>query len=278
VDQAPTAVRPLDHRLIGSVGRQARLELRFAVRSGRTALVHAYAEPPFRVGRWFADGDSVHMIMATTAPGVFGGDHLTQAIHVEEGASVRLTSQSSLQAHPSASGEGATITSKYIVEDDARFHCHWDPLIPFADADLEQTISVRLAGGASLYWSDAFMSGRQARGERWQFARLAHELRVTRGARLEYLERYRIDAGSNSPTQRWGADAANYVGTMLVSGAEVAGWDAESAHRSLTQIVGIRGAVDRLDNELVLARLLSTEGPPFHRARAMLNTLVGAGL
>src|SRR5262245_18831892 len=86
-----------DSRPVASVGRQARLHLRFACRAGRTTLVHAYAEPPFRVGRCFAAGDGVHMIMATTAPGVFGGDCLEQRIHLEAGTSVRLTSQSSLQ-------------------------------------------------------------------------------------------------------------------------------------------------------------------------------------
>jgi hypothetical protein len=34
-------------------------------------------------------------------------------------------------------------------------------------------------GGGDLYWSDAFMSDRQARGERWKFNPLA-ELAVSR--------------------------------------------------------------------------------------------------
>src|SRR5689334_9345810 len=48
-------VRPQsrDARKVASVGRSARLELSFGVRAGRTVLDHAYAEPPFRIGRAF---------------------------------------------------------------------------------------------------------------------------------------------------------------------------------------------------------------------------------
>ena len=56
VDPARAAVRsmsasPTDRRGRPTVGRHARLELVFSMRRGRTVLAHAYAEPPFRVGR-----------------------------------------------------------------------------------------------------------------------------------------------------------------------------------------------------------------------------------
>src|SRR5262245_50099929 len=42
-----------DERPLSVIGRHARLDLTFLYRSGRTVLAEAYAEPPFRVGRWF---------------------------------------------------------------------------------------------------------------------------------------------------------------------------------------------------------------------------------
>jgi urease accessory protein len=56
-----------------------------------------------------------------------------------------------------------------------------DPVVCFADARYEQTIAVDLADGASLVLLDTFTAGRSARGERWQFARYASRLAVTRG-------------------------------------------------------------------------------------------------
>ena len=174
------------------VGRHARLDLTFLYRHGRTVLAEAYAEPPFRVGRWFAQGDDLHMILTSSAPGAFGHDHLRQIVRVGRGAHVRLTSQSALQVHPSPDGATTHLHSSYDVADGAHLHCHWRPLIPFAGARLEQRIEVKIAGGGYLYWSDALMSGRHAHGERWTFASLAHEIAVSRDGSLEYLERYRV--------------------------------------------------------------------------------------
>ena len=74
---------PAQHRDARSpsvVGRHARLDLTFLYRDGRTVLARAYAEPPFRVGQWFAEGDGVHMILTSPAPGTFGHDHLKQIV------------------------------------------------------------------------------------------------------------------------------------------------------------------------------------------------------
>ncbi len=40
------------------------------------------------------------------------------------------------------------------------------------------------------------MSGREGRGERWAFETLEHELAVTCGGTLAYLERYRLEPGT----------------------------------------------------------------------------------
>jgi len=85
-----------DERPLSLVGRHARLDLAFLSRNGRTVVAEAYAEPPFRVGRWFAEGEGLHMILASSAPGAFGHDRLQQIVRIGCGARVRLTSQSAM--------------------------------------------------------------------------------------------------------------------------------------------------------------------------------------
>jgi urease accessory protein UreH len=74
-------------------------------------LAHAYAEPPFRVGRLLDAGPLgpsdragrlAHMILVCSGPGVFTGDRLEQRVRVERGARVLLVSQAALQLHPAA--------------------------------------------------------------------------------------------------------------------------------------------------------------------------------
>jgi len=267
----PAPARHRDERLPSVVGRHARLDLAFIYGDRGTVLAHAYAEPPFRVGRCFPEGRGVHMILTSSAPGVFGHDHFQQFVRVGRGARVRLTSQSALQAHPSPDGATAHLQSSYHVEDGAHLHCDWHPLIPFADARIDQRIAIDIAGSGSLYWSDALMSGRQARSERWQFTSLAQEIALSRDGSLEYLERYRIQPSELAVSRPWAAGDASYLGTTLMTGRPIEPGVAERLHIELGRIAGVRAAADRLDDRLLLVRLLSTSGPAFHETRRWLR-------
>jgi urease accessory protein UreH len=289
VDSAGIAVRASDLRVIGNsrfprapvghrderslsvVGRHARLDLGFVYRNGRTVLAEAYAEPPFRVGRWFAEGEGLHMILVSSAPGAFGHDRLRQIVRIGRGARVRLTSQSAMQVHPSPDGAIAYLESSYHVEHGAHLHCDWHPLIPFAHARIDQRIDVNIGGGGSLYWSDALMSGRQARGEQWTFTSLAHELSVSREGSLEYLERYRIQPSELAVSRKWAAGEASYLGTTLMTGRPIEPGAAERLHIELGRLAGVRAATDRLDDRVLLVRLLSVSGPAFHEARRWIS-------
>ena len=265
------AVGRRDERSLSVVGRHARLDLAFLYRDGRTVLAEAYAEPPFRVGRWFAEGEGLHMILTSSAPGAFGHDRLQQSVRIGCGARVRLTSQSAMQVHPSPDGATAHLLSSYHVEGGAHLHCDWHPLIPFAGARIDQRIDVNIAGGGYLYWSDALMSGRQARGERWQFASLAHEIAVSRDGSLEYLERYRIQPNVMAVSRPWAAGDASYLGTILMTGRPIEPGVAERLHAELGRLAGVRAAADRLDDRVLLVRLLSVSGPAFHEARRWIG-------
>jgi urease accessory protein UreH len=261
----------VDRRQTAAVGFHARLELAFGWRRGRTVLDYAYAEPPFRVGGCFGEGGRLHVILASLAPGVFGGDRLEARITVKAGARVRLTSQSALQAHPNPDGAPASLRASYEVEDGASLHCEWHPLIPFADARLDQSIDVRLAEGAFLYWSDAMMAGREGRGERWKFSALEHELKVWRSNSPEYIERFNLVPPERTLSHRWMAGTSCYFGTALVSGRRLEADAIERLHRSLNEIEGLRGAADLVDERLAVVRVTASAGPGFHLARKRIN-------
>ena len=170
-----------------------------------------------------------------------------------------LTSQSALQVHPSPDGI-THLQSSYHVDDGAHLHCHRHPLIPFADARIDQRIDVNIAGGGYLYWSDALMGGRHARGERWTFASLAHELAVSRDGSLEYLERYRLQPNELAVSRPWAAGGASYLGTTLMTGRLIEPSVAEHLHIKLERLAGAWAAVDRLHDRALLVRPLSVSG------------------
>ena len=226
------------------------------------------------------------MILTSSAPGVFGGDRFQQLIVVEQGARVRLTSQSALQVHPSPDPEAAQLHASCQVDADAELACDWDPVIPFAKARFDQRVSVTLAGTARLLWSDAFMAGRASaqlspdsdEGERWAFSELTHELSITRTGSLEYLERYRLIPSEQSLESRWVGDAASYFGTVVSSGCPVDSSAIRGLHETLAACANVRAAADRLGETLAIVRLMSASGARFRDARqqaaSWLRTIV----
>jgi len=266
-----------DSRLPADVGRSARLELVFGVRNGRTVLVDSYAEPPLRVGRCFENGRGIHLILASSAPGIFGGDTFRQAVRLEPGAVVTLTSQSATQLHPAQSGAAAVIDSRYDVADGAELTCNWDPLIPFAGACIEQRIDIRVADTGRLSWNDAMMGGRAGRGERWQFRVFDHQLRLFRSGTLSYLERYRLDPSAACLSHPWSAADASYVGTLLRAGHGDSRAVAELLHTTLAGLEEVRGSADVLDRDLLLVRIAAAGGVAFRRARHALAENLPSG-
>ncbi len=265
----------LDRRSTSDVGRQACLRLGFEVRGPRTVLSSSYAEPPFRAPRGFAEpGGALHAILASSGPGIFGGDRFRQTVDVAAGARVRLTSQSAQQVHPSRGSATARVDACYHVAQGGHLHCAWDPSILFGGARLDQRIRIDLAEGASLFWSDALMAGREARGERWAFERLTHELRLVRNGELVYLERYAIDRNDVSVTRRWIAAGACYFGGAVVVGPAALA-SAEALHGELASSPHLQATVDRVDDDVLVARVMSSSGPPFHHARARLARIDG---
>lgn len=254
------------------------LDLVFESRGGRTVLAHAYAESPLRIGSTFAVDDAMYVILVCTGPGIFDGDALRQSIHVKRGARVTLTSQSAQQAHPSRADTGSRIDHRYRVDDGAELHCHWDPVIPFADARLAQRFDVDLANGARLYWSDAIMCGRASRGERWQFRHFSHELRLAVDGRLRYLERYGIDPATRQVGRRWAAGEAEYLGTTLVRHDEVTADHAATMQETLNREESVTAGVDIVEDRLLAARLIGSSGVPFSHARTALRTFACASI
>ena len=260
-----------DRRDVRAIGRRARLELVFGYQRGRTMIAHAYAEPPFRIGQSFHIGSAAYMIIVCSGPGVFAGDDLQPSVRVEPGACVLLGSQSALQAHPGASSSGARLHHRYTVADEGELHCHWDPLIPFANARLTHRVELDVAGGGRMYWSDALMSGRSARGEDWMFSEVAHELRLEVDGSLKYLERYRLVPEQRTVTAGPVAGDAKYLGTTLVHHRAATAGAAEALQRELDQVTDVRGGVDLVAPNLIAARLLGRHGARFRAARAVLR-------
>jgi urease accessory protein UreH len=265
-----------DCRNASAIGRTARLELVFERRGAGTAIAHAYAEPPFRIGRSFDIDGAAYVILVCSGPGIFAGDALQMSIHVASGARVVLTSQSALQVHPSAAASPAAIRHHYVVEDEGELHAQWDPVIPFAGARLDQQFDLQIGEGSRVYWSDALMSGRVSRAETWRFESLAHQLRLRVGSTLRYLERYTLTPSEQTVAHPWVAGGMHYLATALTHHERATADTAEFLQRAIETAggEGVRVGVDLVGPRLVVGRQMGSCGAPFAAARASYQHLV----
>ncbi len=275
-----------DSRLPEAIGRSGRLELVFEARRGRTVLAHAYAEPPYRLGRVLELDEAAYVIVVTTGAGIFAGDTLRQTIHVARGACVVLTSQSALQVHPCnpailPTRPPAILRHDYTVEDDGELHCGWDPVIPFAGARLDQRFDLRIGAASRLLWSDALMAGRVSRGEAWQFESVAHELSLTVAGSLAYLERYRLAPAEGRIARAWAAGGAQYLATWLAYHEAATAETAEVLHRAAASEAvspAVDVAFDLVQARTLVGRLRADAGAPFAAARAACHAATLASI
>ena len=181
-----------------------------------------------------------------------------------------------MQVHPTCNGCSASLTAWYHVADGGHLSCWWDPVIPFSRSKLRQSIVIDVDASGTLMWSDAFMCGREASGERWRFDTLAHELRLSRSGQLAYLERYELRPLSDPHLHlRWIAADASYFGTVLIVDERVTRQWAAELHERLCSLGGVHSAADYLEDGIVLVRLMAVRGVAFHAARERIQSAWG---
>ena len=215
------------------------------------------------------------MVLTCCGPGLFAGDQWSQSIRIEAGACVHLASQSALQIHPTRAPGAAQVRSRFSVDAEGELDCQWDPTIPFQGARLDHQVDIELAPGGRLFWSDALMAGRIARGEVWRFDQLKYELNVSRAGSLDYLERYDLRPMTRGVARPWAAGSARYIGTLIASHEEVGQGTAERLQQRLDQIPGVQAGVDIPSGHFLVGRVTAEQGPPFARARATFRSELG---
>jgi urease accessory protein len=169
----------LDSALAPHAQQRGSGELAFERAGAATVLRRARATSPLRLLTPRNHGHAAWVFAATFGGGLVDGDTIRLDLTLAAGSTGLVGTQASTKVYRCPTGacrQDLTAT----VGSDALLVLVPDPVVCFADARYEQTIAVELAADASLVLVDTFTAGRSARGERWQLARYASRLAVTR--------------------------------------------------------------------------------------------------
>jgi len=145
----------------------------------RTIVAGVRAEAPLKLLGPQNHGHAAWVFAATFGGGLVEGDEIRVALDVAPDATALYGTQASTKVY-----RCPTRTSRQDLEarvgEGGLLVVLPDPVVCFAEARYEQRITVDLAATGSLVLVDAFTAGRSARGERWDFARYASHVEVTR--------------------------------------------------------------------------------------------------
>ena len=212
----PREKKRVQHALTQSVGRVGRLRLDYATRDGRTVIARSHCTTPWHLlpPIYLDDTGAAYTLLVNPSGGLVGGDRLSIDMRVNQGAHVLISAPSANRVYRS---EGEVSAQHITLEVGPGAIVEWLPeqTIPFAGSRFRQTIHATLAPGATILLWDAIASGRIARGERWAFATLENEIRITTALGSTLVERYVLDPATNLGTIGLAADW-NYVASLYV--------------------------------------------------------------
>lgn len=218
----PRKKKQAQDALTQSVGRVGRLRLAYAKREGRTIIVQSHCTTPWHLlpPIYLDDTGAAYTLLVNPSGGLVGGDHLSIDMTVDEGAHVLISAPSANRVYRSE-GEVSVQEIKLSVGPGAILEWLPEQTIPFAGSRFRQQLHATLAPGATIVLWDALASGRIARDERWAFASVENEIRITTAAGQFLLERFILDPttdlGSVGLAAQW-----NYVASLYVVNDTVA--------------------------------------------------------
>jgi urease accessory protein len=202
-------------RQIESIGRVGELVLDYSRQGRGTVLSDFRSRSPWHLFPPITLDDTgcAYTLLLNPSGGLVGGDQLSLRARVGPRAHVLFSTPSANRIYRSAS-EPSIQSVDLFVGPDAIVEWLPEVTIPFAGSRFRQRIHAELGSGATFLLWDAIASGRMARGERWAFASLDNEIRITTASGRSVLERYHLN-----PTERGGvglAAAWDYVGALYL--------------------------------------------------------------
>jgi urease accessory protein len=207
---------------VPEAGWDARLELGFERRGGRTVLARRVHDGPLVVQKALhPEGDAVcHAIVVHPPAGIAGGDQLRLDVSAAEGAHALLTTPGAGKWYRTA---GAAASQFVTIDAAEGATVEWLPqeTILYDRSVAQIGWHARLAPTARLVAWDILCLGRTGSGERYAKGTARITTRIERGGRALWVERGRLGNGSGAMDATAGLAGRTVFGTLVATGGTV---------------------------------------------------------
>lgn len=196
-----------------SQGWQAKLELGFANKHGKTILAHRRHHGPLTVQRpFYPEGGVCHVYLLHPPGGVVAGDCLTIGVNAAGHSAVLLTTPAAGKFYRS---DGTLARQSVSLSVAANAALEWLPqeTIIYQGARVAADVRLELEAGARFIGWEILALGRPASGEGFSSGEVSMYWQIFRAGELFYKERLMIDAQAFAAN--WGLNGHSACGTLF---------------------------------------------------------------
>lgn len=226
-------------------------------------------------------GDRPEIVFLNTSGGLTGGDILTYALAIGDGASAVAATQTAERAYASTGGT-AQLDIDFTLGAGAMLDWLPQETILFQRSALRRTTRVAMAADASLVLAEMVVLGRAAMGETLATVHLRDRRVVTRGGLPCVIDALHLDDAAldgGDPAARpalWGGARAAATLALVAPGAEAGLGAVRAAFAAHDGINGVEAAASGWDGRC-LVRMLAPDALPLKRAVAAVLNVMRAG-
>ncbi len=252
-------------------GKKSVVQIRAACGEDRTYPADVYFTAPFKIMKPFYEaGPVMQLMLISVSAGIMAGDTQEIQIHVEQGASLEIRSQSYEKIHRMDEGYASRYT-RINLEEGAYLYYNPLPVIPFGDSEFVSDTSIALADETSvLEYKEILSCGRAARGERFQYRRYQNRLQIRLGKDLVYYDHCVFEPSSMNMEGYGLFEGFTHMGTYLVYDRNNAGL-LESIKSMIADQNWNAGAT-RNEHGLVVVKMLGKSGQELEQMMEVMRS------
>lgn len=245
---------------------------RIALRDGQSRLVASNHRAPLKVAKAFAAASGeVSIIVMDSSPGLFHGDVQEMHVTVEEGASVRLTTQSACKVHPTPSLDDGVVRQAFHVAREGWLEYFPESVIPFRNTRFHSTTDVYMERDGQALMGDILSPGRVGHGERFAYASVWTKFRVYWDGVLTAVDTLRMQPDVVDCERMFGGHT--HMGTMWALSSKVTDGDLGWV-RDLMAEHPVYGGCSLLTNQGCVIRWLGGSAWEVQAVMQQLRTLM----
>lgn len=153
----------------------------------KTILKDVYCEAPYQIMLPFYKKDRMETVMMSSSAGIFGGDFLESFFNVENGAKIRIKSQSYEKVFQRKEQSAVKQVQINVAQGANCIYLPY-PIIPFAKSRYECSTEVHIHGSSTFLYGDIFNCGRVGMNERFEMDWFRSYTKIYKDDRLAFAD------------------------------------------------------------------------------------------